>query len=347
MYVANINNAVLNTLVASGGDITLLARMLNVNVTPTNGSGTFPTMSYPQISGVSIQPSLVEAVNSMAFTFTAADNTTYSFTIIQDINGTMTQVTIQLLNSGTGATNASISAALIAKFVGAGLNVTATASSNVVTVVGIAGYPLFTGLSGTNVVATSSMLHLTGVTDDYDGTPTLFTKTSHGLVVGNVIQFVSGTGDTALVAGTQYRVETIPSSSTFTLQSLVTGIQFVGATADLAAGVFNLVPEISKGQGATMYAGNADYVAGILGAVAGNQYSAYTFTYGFKTPGSSNDVATSYNNQFTLYVNEGTASTSPSTNFGTFDLLMRNYLSGHNSGAVTAIPDAFAVADND
>lgn len=68
---------------------------------------------------------------------------------------------------------------------------------------------IFAGLS---VIALKVESAITGVT----AATTIFTKTAHGLVVGDAFSFDSGTGFTGLVAGTIYYVKTAPDADTFT-----------------------------------------------------------------------------------------------------------------------------------
>lgn len=334
-----VTNILSNTIAASGADITLLARKLNVVV----DNGTFPTLTYAQIVSASIQPSLIETVTNVKFSYTAADNTAYSLTVIQTVNGQVFSFTAKY-TSGTSATATIIGNALASQFpAGAnGLQVTATHTSTnaYITIVGNTGYPLFTGVSGTNVTAAANMTQLTGVTNDYDASPTLFTKAAHGLVTGNTITVVSGAGDTAWVAAAQYRVVLV-SSSTFTLQNLTTGEYYAGATADLTSGVLNFNAQVAQGQGTTLA------TAGITGAASGSQYSQYTFNYNFSGPSAGGTLNVVAGNTLNMYIVEGTASTSPTTNFTNFDERLREVLNAFVAGGTTSDPEAIAIADVD
>lgn len=146
-----ITNSLTNTIAAAGADITLVAQQLNVVVT----SGLFPTMTYEQIKSATTQASLAEIVSNYTFTFTAAASTTYSFTVKQTVGGQPFSFTAKFV-SGASFSNAIIGNALVAQFSPLGLNglnVSASVAANVITILGVAGNPVFVGYSGTNVAA--------------------------------------------------------------------------------------------------------------------------------------------------------------------------------------------------
>lgn len=330
-------NSVLNTVAASAADISMLARKLNVAITSTTGAGTFPTMRYSLIESAQVLKSLIETANNYKFSYTAADNTDYSFTVIQTVNGKPVQFTAELLNSGVGATATTIGNALVAKFNGAGMNVTCThtGTNAYVTVVGNAGSPLFVGLSGTNVTAALNQAGVS-IASCTAATPTVCTTGSaHGLVVGNTITITSA-DDTKLASGT-YRVRTIPSSTTFTMANPDTGVVITASATTTATVV--IVAQAGRGQGADLAA------AGVSGAASGTQYSSYIFTYGFDTPGAGNTLSRSAGSIHTLYVAEGTSSTSPTTNFGNFDVRMREIYNDFVASATTADPQTAKLAN--
>jgi hypothetical protein len=332
------SNSVLNTVAATAGDISLLARKLNVAITSSTGAGTFPTMKYALIDSATVTTSRIETANNVKFSYTAADNTEYSFTVIQDVNGTPVPFLARVEDSGTGATNTTIGDALVASLNGQGVNATAAhaGADAFVTVVGDAGFPLFTGLSGTNVTATSNLLSAVTILSNTTATPTVFTASAaHGLVVGNVIT-ITTSDVTKFVAGT-YRVRTVPLTTTFTLEQLTTRAPLAGTAT--ATGTITLVAQQAQGQGADLAA------AGVEGAIAGNQYSTYVFNYSFETPGSGGTSSTNSGNQHILYVAEGTASTSPTTNFGNFDARMREIYNAFVASATTFDPQTGKVAN--
>lgn len=352
--------SVLNTVAASHADVTLAARKLNVAITSTTGTPAFPTnMDFRFINLFVPQPALVEAVQVSAVSFTAAANTVYEFVVTQNtpISTTATSVPPVLTtfntnspvsvlayykSDATGA-DADIQAGLAANINAnsAALGVVATTSTGKVTLTGQTGTPLFSVTAIANCTVALAMKQLTGVTSDYDASPvSLFTKSSHGLVTGNVIQVVSGTGDTAWVAGAQWKV-IYASSSTFSLLSLTTGLAYAGATADLASGVLNLLPQVAVGVGTVMAAN------GIVGASSGYLYSVYTFRYGVLNPAQMSTFTVTSDNVHTLYVQEGAAATTgdPSATFPDFDLALRQYMEGFIYGGTTANPQALGVAN--
>lgn len=88
---------------------------------------------------------------------------------------------------------------------------------------------IFAGLS---ILLLKLDAQLTGVT----AATTVVTKTAHGLLVGDTVEYVSGTGFTGLTAGDLYHVLTVPSADTFTIGSTADGSAIAVGTS--SAGVF-------------------------------------------------------------------------------------------------------------
>ncbi len=328
------SNSVLNTIAATAGDITLLARLLSVAITSTTGAGQFPQMKYNLIETVQDLPSLIEVVNNVKFSYTAADNTEYSLTVEQNIDGQLRTFTAKLSDSGTGATNASIGTALADKFTDNGFDVTAThtGADAFIIIVGIAGNPLFVGISGTNVTAAVNLASVPTVASNTTADPTVITTSApHGLVVGNTITLTSG-DEAKIVSGT-YRVRSIPLTTTMTLEQVDTRVTLGGTSTTTAT--YTIDAQESRGDGTTLAS------AGIEGATAGTLYNTYIFKFGTETPGSSNTVSKSGGNEHTLYVAEG----APSANFTAFDDRMREHMNAFVAAGTTSDPEAIKVAN--
>lgn len=330
------NTIVSNTIAATAGDISLIARMLNITV--TGGTGTFPTLSFPRIQSIKAQPSLIETAQDYRFSYTAADNTAYSLTVIQTVNGQVYSFTAKY-TSGTGTTATIIGNALAAQFpAGAnGLQVTATHSSTnaYIDIVGNAGYPLFTGLAGTNTTVAANMA--TGIiSSNTTATPTVFTASAaHNLVIGMTINIATADA-TKFVAGT-YRVRTIPSATTFTLSDQITNLGLAGTST--TTGTWTVVAQVSSGIGTTLAAN------GVTGATAGTSYSLYTFNYNFSVSEEAGNVETVGANAIFLYIAEQlTVALLPTTNFTNFDVYMRGtVIDATVAGQAYSPPAAIAI----
>lgn len=347
--------SVLNTVAATAGDISFLARKLNVAITSSTGSGQFPTMNYLNITSFKVQAALLEKALTRRFSYTAADNTAYSFVIVQDdVNGVQRQYTAKVADSGVGATNATIGDALVLSLNGQGVNVTASHSgaNAYVDVVGDAGYPLFTGLAGTNTTVADQMPVGASVTIASNTTVTaanggtvITTSAAHGLLVGDIVT-ATATGGTAWVTGT-YRIKTIPSTTSFTMADLVTGNGIAGTATD--TGTVVAVASQAYGLGADLaalaLADNPVYDT-LSAAVSGTLYRAYIFTYDYSVPGAGGVASIQSGNTHILYVKESLASALlPDTNFTNFDIAMREHMNAFVLAATTADPQALGVAN--
>lgn len=221
----------------------------------------FPTVYYKTITGKPrILKSLIETLSIQTITYTAASNTTYEFIINQDIlqNGSTSNYTISYTSDSTGS-DAEIASALVTQINAlGGIKVAATGSASPITLTAEAGYPLFTVSVISNVTVGSGMTTyapsgtaanaITTVIAP-DGTAataiagtstvTVTTLAAHGLIPGNVVTIASvatmtltytdnvpfsatyGKTFTGAAGGT-FRVATVPTSTTFTLDG-VTG----------------------------------------------------------------------------------------------------------------------------
>lgn len=332
----NTNNAVLNTVAATAGDITLAARKLNVAITTSTGSGAFPTMDYRFIESIRIQPSLVETLKVSTITFTAASNTDYSFSVTQAQTATGSPVTVMArYTSDSSGTAAEIAAGLNANINAnsGALGVTISGASTTLTLTAVAGTPLYTVTAIENTTYALSMAGVS-IASCTAATPTVCTTGSaHGLVTGNTITITSA-DETKLVSGT-YRV-VYASATTFKLyNSFGDGIT---ATATTTATVVK-VAQVAQGQGADLS------TAGVSGAASGTIYTAYTYSYAVPGSAQMGNATQTVQTPFTLYVAEGTTTTAPVTNFGNFDQRMREVAQNYNAAATTANPESLAVAD--
>lgn len=147
--------SVLNTIAAAGADLTLVGRKLNVAITPSTGSGVFPTIDYVFINDEVTIAANAEVLQVSTETFVAANSTTYKFAIAQLVGGELKFATITY-TSGSSATAAEIRDALAAEVnAHTELGIVATVAGSVVTLTAVAGTPVFT------VQAISNITHAT------------------------------------------------------------------------------------------------------------------------------------------------------------------------------------------
>lgn len=330
----NTNNAVLNTVAATAGDITLAARKLNVAITSSTGSGAFPTMDYRYIENIRIQPSLVETLKVSTITFSAAANTDYAFSITQTDTATGVPVTVvsRYTSDSTGAA-ADIAIGLKSTITANAdvLGVTISGASTTLTITAVTGTPLYTVTAIENTTYALSMAGVS-IASCTGADPTVCTTGSnHGLVTGNVITITSA--DEAKLASGTYRVD-YESATTFKLQNLVTG-DYIAATATTTATVVKRA-QVAQGQGADL--------TDVTGAASGTCYSQYIFSYAVPGAAQMGNATATAQPEFTLYVAEGTTTTSPTTNFGNFDVRMREVANNYAAGGTDADPESLAIA---
>jgi hypothetical protein len=235
----------LNTIAASGADITLVSRKLGVAITSSTGSGLFPVLSYPNISNVTISPAITETLYVTRIGWTAASSTVFGFTINQMVNGQMLSKS-SFYESDTSGTDTEIGTALAAGFSNSALGVTVsyTPANAYVTVTAVTGTPTFqvtlaaTGtmtnthqMAGVAITACTSMATVASCTA---ANPTVITTSAaHGLSVGQQVVISASADGTKLANGT-YKVATVPLGTTLTLVSL-DGSTPLGATATTTA----------------------------------------------------------------------------------------------------------------
>lgn len=325
--------SVLNTVAATAGDISLSARVLNVAITSSTGTPTFPVaMKYPRIESIQVVPSLVETLAVKTVTYTAAASTYYAFNLIQAGQPPLlVRFTTGLVGTADADTATAIKSQINA--VTSIYGVVASGTASPVTLTGVAGTPLFTATNVSNTTIAASMAGVS-IASCTGATPTVCTTGSaHGLVTGQTITIVSA-DNTKLASGT-YRVGVL-STTTYHLWNAYGDA--IAATATTTATVV-VAAQISQGVGATIAA------AGITGATSGTQYTQYIFGYNQDAGVQMGSFTLNGGNVHTLYVAEGVTTTvDKGTNFGNFDQRMREVASNFVASATTADPQSLAVA---
>lgn len=196
-----------------------------------------------------ILKSLVESVYVSSVAFTAAADTTYQIIIGQNVDGEYLSQSFRYI-SGSTTSAAIIAAAFVAAINASGLQVTASGSGTPITLTANAGYPLFDVQFTSNMTASNGMATyapngtasaaITAVIAP-DGTAataiagtstvTVTTLAAHLLVPGDIVTIASvatmtltytdanGVTKTGQAGGT-FRVATVPTSTTFTLEGV-------------------------------------------------------------------------------------------------------------------------------
>ena len=134
--------------------------------------------------------------------------------------------------------------------------------------------------AGLTVIQLKFLPQLTGIT----AATTILTKTGHGLQVGQLVQHVSGTGFTSLVAGTNYFVLTVPDANTYTLSATKGGAAIAVGTSTVGVqqpvSVFEVADLTDDPDQEIKYLERPD-AAGVLRRVRGVEAKGYEkWTFG-------------------------------------------------------------------
>lgn len=225
---------VLNTIASDGGDITLDKKVLTV--------ATLPSVEFENISkSTGVLISLAETVEIKTVAYTAANNTTYEFTVSQIREGKLYTKTVKYISDASG-TDAEIATGLVGAFNNAKNGIKATASGSVspITFTADSKYDsdfVITGEPMLSITAVSNIDTVASNQDDHttilragsitDATPCVVTVVGddHGLVTGQKVTLAAITTATSLNA--TWRV-TVLSSTTYSLDGSVEGTGSAG-----------------------------------------------------------------------------------------------------------------------
>ena len=166
------SNALINSVAASGGDITYSNKNLTISV----DSGTFPSMYQPNIESFVVTTGVAETSQTNTITYTPANSTLYELNITQDVNapsGNNASYTASY-TSDASATDLEIATNLVNRINAqsglTGIQVVATdaGGANTITLTAAAGYPFFTatGITNTTVVAGATGVAAVGIGAD-------------------------------------------------------------------------------------------------------------------------------------------------------------------------------------
>jgi hypothetical protein len=331
----------LNTIAATAGDISMVARKLNVAITTTTGTPAFPTIDYPNIVSATVSPAITETLYVTRIGWTAASSTVFGFTINQMINGQLVSKAAYY-TSDASATDTEIGNALSGYFdnTSLGVAVTYVAADAYVTVTALTGTPTFqVTLAATGTMTNTSQMAGVNIASCTVASPSVITSNAHGLVNGNVITIVSA--DTARLASGTFVVQYL-SANTYSLYTLQ-GNPVPAVTGTTTATVVKVAGS-SVGSGTDLVA------AGVTGASAGVGYAKFTFAYNAPIAGVPGGQSLNTGFTHTLYVKQWatTTTTSYTTNYAAFAAKMNQVLSNMGASGTVAVPvvlvDTLAVA---
>ena len=137
--------SILNTIQAAAADLSIAARVLGITGAPR--------LNYPSIASMVQTNYNAETLQIATVAYTVANNTTYSFSLKQIVNGNILHDTVTY-TSDSNATAAEIAAAISNIVTARGFKITPSGVASPVTLTAQAGYPVFTivGILNTTVV---------------------------------------------------------------------------------------------------------------------------------------------------------------------------------------------------
>lgn len=178
--MALINSwSVINSPQAASADLDINGGVINV----TTVNNRFPAVVYDNLThlGAGVVTFVAEQLQSTTLVFSAANNTTYKFTLSQEVDGE-TKMQTFFYTSDANATASEICAAFVAQVNASSFKVTASGSGSPITLTAQAGYPIFkvtlvanftsqaTGAAGIAAAYTGAQLLALGVEDAQAGT---------------------------------------------------------------------------------------------------------------------------------------------------------------------------------
>ena len=178
--MALINSwSVINSPQAASADLDINGGVINV----TTVNNRFPAVVYDNLThlGAGVVTFVAEQLQQTTLVFSAANNTTYKFTLSQEVDGE-TKMQTFFYTSDANATTAEICAAFVAQVNASSFKVTASGSGSPITLTAQAGYPIFkvtlvanftsqaTGTAGIAAAYTGEQLLALGVEDAQAGT---------------------------------------------------------------------------------------------------------------------------------------------------------------------------------
>ncbi len=296
--------SVLNSIAATAADFSLSAQNFSITGAPVIRYGDIASAG----NGFLFSLTATRARKSM--TFTAANNTTYSFRIKQTVAGVDKSSLITYTSDSSGSA-AEIIAAITAQLAALQFDITVTGSSSPIYLAASSTNPLFTITDVTNVVTAAAMdtstasvasgtgLYLTAVISIAGTTTVTITSTAHGLSVGQYVTVTILTGGGTLdgAASVTARVGTVPTADTFTLINATTGANVVGSGTFTTYSAV-VVAQAPRGTYAQLVAD------GITGATAGNTYTSLGILWNNKVADALGVDSQATSRLHTVYFND-------------------------------------------
>ncbi len=317
---------VLNTIASDGGDITLDKKVLTV--------ATLPPMEFDNISkSTGVIVPLAETVEILSVAYTAANNTTYKFTVSQIREGKLYTKTVKYVSDASGS-DAEVATGLIGAFNNAknGIKAVATGAATPLTFTAdakynsdfeIVGEPMLTIDDISNTTTTSNQDNHTSALQGgsiTDATPCVVSATAHGLETGQKITLALITTATTLNA--TWRVTVVNANS----------YQLDGSTAGTGAAGVGSATAIEVAQASIGHKGdliNDSIDSGDISA--STAYSRVDLDYSIDKPSNTGSKGEVSGLKARLYISAH-STTSPgytaTSNYANFDKRLTERLKG-------------------
>jgi hypothetical protein len=318
---------ILNTLAASAGDVVVNDK--NLVVGPSSNAS--PKINLSHDCKLTRQYPVNETAAVYTYTpATAAANTTYGFTLFQNVDGVMRKVVVEYTSGAAIPASATaicdILRTALTKYVNVGKIKVSGSGTATVIVTGATGYPLFE-MSAVQA-GTSAQTLPTAVTASGAGTIAttgIVTAASHGFSSGDLVSITGATSGVFVRNG----VTTNGSISNVPIYVSGTGtFVLLGVTVTTAASAASIVkqPANSAGQYANVIAETADQGTTVV-PVSGRKYAKYTFEYANQVS-SLNSMSRFQEGAHILFVDIYHDSLTSGTAFQLFDIGLTNVING-------------------
>jgi hypothetical protein len=329
---------ILNTLAAQAGDVVVNDK--NLVVGPSSNAS--PKINLSHDCKLTRQYPVNET--AAVYTYTPgslAVNTTYGFTLLQNVDGVMRKVVVEVASGLTAFGSTTVVCDLLrsalTKYINTGkIKVTSNANGTATVVVtGATGYPLFDMTAvqtGTGVQTLPAAVTASGA--GTIATTGVVTAAAHGFSSGDLVSITGATLGVFVRNG----VTTNGSISNVPIYVSGTGtFVLLGVTVTTAATAASIVkqPANSAGQYADVIAQTADQGTTVA-PVSGRKYAKYTFEYANQVS-SLNSMSRFQEGTHILFVDTYHDALASGTAFQLFDIGLSNVINGAtvNLGAVS------------
>ena len=330
---------IINSIAASAADLAVNDK--NLVIGPT--SNLSPKINLSQDCTITRIYSVVETAQVFTYTpATPAANTSYGFTLLQNVDGVMRKVVVEYSAGATAPASATalcdLLRAALTKYINIGKIKVSGGGSSTVVVTGATGHPLFNMAAPQNgTVAetfTTKAPNATAGTAlaQSSGVITVTTAAAHSLKTGALVSIAGATGFTfarngvSTVGSIEHARIHEASSTTFTL----TGV--TGSGTNTGTITITVQPSEAAGSYAKVLAETADQGT-TLAPVSGRQYSKYIFEYA--NPVSSLNSMSRFQQGAHILFADDLFDTATPTNFTNFNNGVTNIINGAAPGTGT------------